>query len=236
MLEKLFEKVNSELLTDEIKLELSTIFESQLNEAIAAKEQELEEGNATEIAEFKDEMITKLDEYLAYFVEEFTKEQEDQIVESVKVERATEILETFDTMVKSFNMQLSEESLEESADLEEAKTKLSEQTETIINLRKEVEGMQVAQIVEAKASEFDVDTEKEKFRKLAETVTFGGDVEEFTSKIDVIAESIKDSKEEPHAELEEEEVEGEGDQLEEAQELKESSKSSTQRYMKYLSR
>lgn len=233
MLEKLFEKVNSELLTDEVKLELSTIFESQLNEAIAAKEQELEESNKQEIAEFKDEMITKLDEYLAYFVEEFTKEQEDQIVEAVKVERASEILDIFDGLVKKFNIQLSEESFEESAELDEAKTKLSEQTETILELRKEVEAMKVEKMVEAKASEFDVDTEKDKFRKLAETISYTGDEEAFEKKLGVIAESVKDSKnEEPARELEEEEdkgAEGEGDQ-----QLDEEVKSSTQRYMRYL--
>lgn len=233
MLEKLFEKVNSELLTDEVKLELSTIFESQLNEAIAAKEQELEESNKQEIAEFKDEMITKLDEYLAYFVEEFTKEQEDQIVEAVKVERASEILDIFDGLVKKFNIQLSEESFEESAELDEAKAKLSESTETILELRKEVQAMKVEKMVEAKASEFDVDTEKDKFRKLAETISYDGDEEAFAKKLGVIAESVKDSKnEEPPQELEEEEdqgAEGEGDQ-----QLDEEVKSSTQRYMRYL--
>lgn len=233
MLEKLFEKVNSELLTDEVKVELSTIFESQLNEAIAAKEEALEEANATEISTFKEEMVTKLDEYLAYFVEEFTKEQEDQIVEATKVERATEVLDIFSDLVSKFNMKLSEESFDGEKELESTKAKLSENTETILSLRKEVETMKVAGIVEAKAAEFDVDTEQEKFRALAETVSYEGDEEAFGKKLDVLASSIKEAKkDDTNQGLEEEEDKNTDSEEQDLDEGKQ--ESSTDRYMKYL--
>jgi len=99
MLEQLFEKINSELLTDEIKLEMSAMFESAVNEAIQTKEQELEESNKQEITEFKDSLTTKLDEYLTYFVEEFTQENEQQVEDAVKIQTAEKVLGVFEGIV-----------------------------------------------------------------------------------------------------------------------------------------
>jgi hypothetical protein len=126
-------------------------------------------------------------------------------------------------------MKLSEESFEESEELGEAKSKLSEQTEELLTLRKEVEGMKVAAMVEAKALEFEVDTEREKFRKLAETISFTGDESLFGQKLTVIAESVSDSKEDTRQELDEEQ-----DDSQEEEKLDEKQESTTDRYMKYL--
>lgn len=50
-LKELFESISSDILTDEVKLQIGSIFETSVTEAVAAKEQELEEANRTEIAE-----------------------------------------------------------------------------------------------------------------------------------------------------------------------------------------
>lgn len=191
MLEQLFEKIESELLTDEVKLEMTTLFESAINEAIAKKEEALEEQNKTDIAEFKDELVGKLDEYLAYFVEEFTRENEQQIEDAVKVKTAQRVLDTFEGVVQDFNMKLDENVVADTEELETAKTTISEQTEEILGLRKQVTDMESAQIVEGMAAEFETDTEKEKFRTLAETITFT-DGEEYSKKLGVIAESVSE--------------------------------------------
>ena len=190
MLEQLFEKIESELLTDEVKLEMATLFESALNEAIAAKESALEEQNKSDIAEFKDEMVGKLDEYLAYFVEEFTRENEQQIEDAVKVKTAQRVLDTFEGVVQDFNMKLDESVVADSEDLDTAKGTISEQTEEIITLRKQVTDLEASKVVEGMVDEFETDGEKEKFRTLAETITFT-DSEDYAKKLGVISESVK---------------------------------------------
>lgn len=191
MLEQLFEKIESELLTDEVKLEMSTLFESALNEAIAKKEKELDEQNKGEIAEFKDDLVTKLDEYLTYFVEEFTRENEQQIEDAVKVKTAQRVLDVFEGVVNDFNMKLDENTVAGSEELDEAKATINDQTEEILKLRKQVQSMEAAQVVESMVDDFDSDSEKEKFRKLAETITFA-DSEDYKRKLGVIAESVKE--------------------------------------------
>lgn len=190
MLEQLFEKIESELLTDEVKLEMATLFESALNEAIAKKEEDLEEQNKSDIAEFKDEMVGKLDEYLAYFVEEFTRENEQQIEDAVKVKTAQRVLSTFEGVVQDFNMKLDETVVADTEELDTAKGTISEQTEEIITLRKQVTGLEASKVVEGLVDQFETDGEKEKFRTLAETINFT-DTEAYTEKLGVIAETVK---------------------------------------------
>jgi len=199
MLDQLFEKINSELLNDEVKLEMTAMFESAVNAAIEAKETELEESNKVEISEFKDTLTTKLDEYLTYFVEEFTQENEQQIEDAVKVQTAQKVLSVFEGVVNDFNMKLSDDSISNEAELEEAKATINSQTEELIEARKELEALKVEKIVEGIAAEFEVESDQEKFREVAKTITFNGDAEEFKSKLEVLGESIvsvDESKEE----------------------------------------
>lgn len=191
MLKQLFEKINSELLTEEVQLEMSAIFESAVNAAIAKKEVELDEKNKAEIGEFKEELIGKLDEYLHYFVEEFTRENEKQITDAVKVKTAERVLSTFESIVKDFNLQLSEQTVTDNAELDGAKSKISEQTETILALRKEIQAMQSEKIIVSIAEGLGDDVRKDKFRQLATTVSFISE-EDYSKKLGILAESVKE--------------------------------------------
>ncbi len=190
MLDQLFEKINSELLNDEVKLEMTAMFESAVNVAIEAKEAELDESNKVEISEFKDTLTTKLDEYLTYFVEEFTQENEQQVENAVKVETAEKVLNVFEGIVNDFNMKLSDDSISNEEELDEAKTTINNQTEELIGARKELEELKSEKIVEGIAGGFEVESDQEKFREVAKTITFGGDVEDFKAKLEVLGESI----------------------------------------------
>lgn len=191
MLEQLFEKINSELLTDEVQLEMTAMFESAVNTAIEAKEAELEESNKGEIAEFKDDLVTKLDEYLTYFVEEFTRENEQQIEDAVKVKTAQRVLDTFEGIVQEFNIKLDENVVADTEALDAANVTINEQTEELLALRKDAVGIKAAAIVEGIANDLDSDAKQEKFRALAETITFSDD-DEFAKKLGVLAESVKE--------------------------------------------
>lgn len=190
MLEQLFEKINSELLNDEVKLEMTAMFESAVNVAIEAKEAELDESNKQEISEFKDTLTTKLDEYLTYFVEEFTQENEQQVEDAVKVQTAEKVLGVFEGIVNDFNMKLSEDTISNETELEEAKSTINSQTEELLEARKELKELQSEQIVEGIVAKFEVESDQEKFREIAKTITFTGDTESFKSKLEVLGESI----------------------------------------------
>jgi hypothetical protein len=149
-LQKLFEQIESEVLTEEVKLQISTLFESAVNEAIAQKEVALEEQNRAEISEFKESMTEQIDEYLNYFVEEFVKENEDLIDNKVKVKTATKILETFSKIVNDFNMELSEEKESCDEELESLKVECNKLTNKLIESKKEIQTVtKAAMIAEA---------------------------------------------------------------------------------------
>jgi len=213
MLEQLFEKINSELLNDEVKLEMTAMFESAVNEAIQAKEQELEESNKQEIAEFKDELTIKLDEYLTYFVEEFTRENEQQVEDAVKVKTAERVLNVFEGVVNDFNMKLSDEAVDNDKELEEAKATIDSQTEELLETRKQIEAMKVEKIVEGIAIGFETESDQEKFRELAKTITFTEE-EDFKSKLGVLGESISSKEDSGSERLDE----GQEEELDEGQE------------------
>lgn len=213
MLDQLFEKINSELLNDEVKLEMTAMFESAVNEAIQTKEQELEESNKQEIAEFKDELTIKLDEYLTYFVEEFTRENEQQIEDAVKVKTAERVLGVFESVVNDFNMKLSDETIDNETELKEAKATIDSQTEELLKARKEIEAMKVEKIVESIAVGFETESDQEKFRGLAKTITFTEE-EDFKTKLGVLGESISSKEDAGSKRLDE----GQEEELDEDQE------------------
>jgi len=193
MLDQLFEKINSELLTDEIKLEMTAMFESNVNIAIEKKEQELDESNRKEIAEFKDELTIKLDEYLTYFVEEFTQENEQQVEDAVKIQTAEKVLGVFEGIVNDFNMKLSDEVESNETELAEAKSTIDSQTEELLEARKQIESMQIEGIIAEMAEGFETETDQEKFREVAKTITFTEEVE-YKEKLKVLSETISKSE------------------------------------------
>jgi len=128
MLEKIFENVNSELLTDEVKLQISTIFEANLNKSIKEKEEELEkdyedkvekvkEEAAEEIDDvkkevkenlqkFKKKLVNTLESYISYFTDNFIKENREQIVSLAEVKQAEKIIDAFKESNLKFGMKL----------------------------------------------------------------------------------------------------------------------------------
>jgi len=192
MLEQLFETIKSDVLTDEVKLQMSTLFESALTEAVKAKEVELEETNRAEIAEFKEDMVNQIDEYLNYFVEEFVTENESLIDNHVKVKTAERVLETFVGIVNDFNLQLSEGKVKQSDDLVKLKEENNKLHNKILESRKEIELVTKAALIAEKCHELETEVDRDKLVQLAETVEFDADT--FGAKLDVFVEQIQSAK------------------------------------------
>lgn len=204
-LTELFESINSEILTEEVKLQLGTLFEAAVNEAVAAKETELEEANKAEITEFKAELVEQIDEYLHYFTEEYIKENEAVVEDFQKVKLAEKVLRNFKQMCEAFNISLSEESISSEDELEEAKAENNKLINQLIESRKETEMVKRAAFIAEAAEKLESDIQREKLVEQAKGLEF--DEETFEQKLGVLVDTIlvKEAQTEEPATLTEEE-------------------------------
>lgn len=185
-------KLDETVFTPEVIEKVKLVVESKVNERLEDEKEKLEETNKQELKEFKDDLVDRLDEYMNYFVEEFTKENKKDIVDSVKVKTAERILENFNKMVNDFNVSLSEETIDQSDKIEELEADLNETINKNIDLQKQIaESNKYAMILD-RVMKLDTDIEKSKFAKLAESYDYE-DEDSFSQKLDVLQESICES-------------------------------------------
>lgn len=194
LLKELFENINSEILNDEIRLQIGTIFETTVNEAIAAKEQELEEANRTEIAEFKDTLVEQIDSYMDYFVSEYIKENEAIVEDYTKVKMAEKVLRNFKQMCEAFNISLSEESLDSEDEIEELQSENTKLVNKLIEAKKETAQVKKAAYIAEAAQKLETDVQREKLFGMAKALDF--EEELFEGKLEVLIETVLAKKEE----------------------------------------
>lgn len=189
MFDEIFESIQSELLTEEVKIQIAALFEANLNEAIAAKTQELEEKNAEDISLFKSQLTDKIEDYLDYVTRNVIKENSESLYEEIVVEKAKIIVESFEKMVKEFNIALSDESVNENFELESTKKQLNSVVNESLKKDKEIVELKKRIAINEALSSIEVETDKEKFLKLAENVEYS-DSKTFNKKLNVIKESV----------------------------------------------
>jgi len=88
-------------------------------------------------------------------------------------------------------MKLSDETIDNEKELEEAKATIDTQTEELMEARKELSALKAEKIVESIAQGFETEIEQEKFRTIAKTIEFSGDAEDFKNKLGILGESLK---------------------------------------------
>lgn len=190
-IDKLFESINNEILTEDVKLQMAVLYETQLNEAIKAKEEQLEKEYKDNFLTEKEQLINQLDSYLEHFVDEFIKENTTQVVESVKVKTAEKVLTLFKEMVNNFNMQLDSESINVEETLKESKDKINLLENEIITLKKEVKLRDKASLIAEAIHKLNTDMEKGKLLEFAKNLPFD---ELFTKKLDTYVKTVLTEK------------------------------------------
>ena len=193
-LKELFESISSDILTDEVKLQIGAIFETTVNEAVVAKEQELEEANRTEIAEFKDTLVEQIDSYMDYFVSEYIKENEAIVEDYTKVKMAEKVLRNFKQMCEAFNISLSEESLDSEDEIEELQSENTKLVNKLIEAKKETAQVKKAAYIAEAAQKLETDVQREKLFEMAKALDF--EEELFEGKLEVLIETVLAKKEE----------------------------------------
>lgn len=201
----------SEDLTEDFREKVETLFEAAINtrlaievakieEAFEAKEVELTE--AFEVAleesvnEIKEEMVENVDNYLNYAVAEWIAENKLAIENNIKTEVAESFMAGLKNVFEEHYVNIPDDQVDVveamATELEELKAQINEMTEKNIELSKVVNEKQIDEITST-VSEGMTDTQKDKFKKLTEAVSYS-DVEEFRKKVAIIKETYFPSK------------------------------------------
>jgi hypothetical protein len=187
--------VEGEELSEDFKEKASTIFEaavkSKTREEIARLYQATVDEFDAKLEEAKDEMTDKIDTYLNYVVEEWTKENELAIERGLKGEIAEDFISGLKQLFEDHYIDVPDEKYDvlgaQSDKIAELEEKVNEVLEQNIAL-KDKNGSLVREHVVVEVSEDLTDTEVEKFKSLVEDVDFV-DEEAFRAKLDTIKEN-----------------------------------------------
>jgi len=188
-------------LSEEFKTKAATVFEaaikSKVKEIAEEMQADYDKKLTEETSKSKDELVEKVDSYLAYVVEEWMKENELALERGIKGEIAEDFISGLKKLFEDHYIDVPDEKYnvleDQSSKIEELEKKLNESIEKNVELSKENGNFKRQTIID-EASEDLADTQKEKFNKLAEEVEYSNE-EDFTAKVKTIKESYFGKKE-----------------------------------------
>lgn len=193
--ESVDEIFTGEEISEELKDKAATIFEAAVNARISIVEARLEEQYTEALQEAIDlvhaEVVESVDKYMSYVAKEWMEENRLAIDNGLKAEMAEEMLLGLKEMFEANYITVSEEKTDVLAsmaeEIEELKSRLSEEVEARLALEEALEDAEAADLV-AEMTEGMTVSEKEKFMTLAENITYS-DIEDFSKKIGTIKET-----------------------------------------------
>ena len=182
-------------LSEEFKQKAATVFEAAIKSKVKDIAEEIEADYnkkfEEETSKAKDELVEKVDSYLAYVVEEWMKENELALERGIKGEIAEDFISGLKKLFEDHYIDVPDEKynvLEDQASkIEELEKKLNESIEKNVELSKE-NGKHIRQSIIDEASKELAETQKEKFNKLAEEIDYKNE-EDFRNKVSTIKES-----------------------------------------------
>ena len=190
--EHLGQLFSGEELSEDFKSKASTIFETAVEMRVDDVRAELHEEFESKLEVEKEELSSKLDEYLSYVVENWMKENKVAIDAGIR----TDVTESFMTGLKKLFEDHYVTMPEESYDLVEGlnnkvddlEGKLNEQIEKSIELSKGLIKAQCEAMYESHARTLTT-SDEEKFRTMVEKLDFDG-VEDFQDKLVTLKENF----------------------------------------------
>ena len=182
-------------LSEEFKTKAATIFEAAVKSKVKSEIERLESEYASELDEakatVKEELTTKVDNYLNYIVEQWMADNELAIEKGIKGEIAEDFIGGLKQLFEDHYIDVPDEKYDileaKEKELEEMKAKINEMTEKSIEDKKLIEGYTKDEIFE-QAVEGLADTEKEKIKSLTEDVSFEN-ADAYAKKLATIKES-----------------------------------------------
>ena len=187
--------LQGENLSEEFKERAATIFEaavlSRVEPIVEEIENQLIEEFEIAVETIKEEMASKLDDYLNYMSEEWMKENELAIESGLRAELAESFISSLRDVFVEHYIDVPEDKVdiveELSAKLEEAESALNEEINRGIELQKELNEQKKIEAIYT-ACEGLTQTQVEKMKSLAENVEFTTE-EDFATKLTTLKES-----------------------------------------------
>ena len=188
--------LGGENLSEEFVSKATTIFEAAViaraEEVIAAAEEELEEQFVEAVEQVKEDLASKLDDYLNYMVEEWIKDNEVAMTAGLKAQVVEEFMSGLHNLFKEHYINIPEDQTDVVEELvtrvEELEEELNEQINTSVELSKALNEQLKIEAIHAACEGLTTQTQVEKLKSLAESVEFTN-LDEFTEKLETIKES-----------------------------------------------
>ena len=182
-------------LSESFKDKAALIFEAAIGSKVAEEVARLEEQYAEELAEeiktTKEDLVEKVDNYLAYVVENWMEENKLAIQSGLRAEIAEGFMNSLKDLFTESYIEVPESKVDLvdglADEVKELEEKLNETTEKNISMKEALTELVRKDIIR-EASKDLAETQVAKLEKLAESVEFEGP-EEFTAKVETLKES-----------------------------------------------
>jgi len=186
---------SDDTLSEDFKVKAATIFEAAVKSKIRSEieriDNEVKSEKETEMDTFKEELAEKVDTYLNYVVEEWTKENELAIERGLKGEIAEDFISGLKQLFEDHYIDVPDDKYNvleaQSEKISELENKLNEEIQKNVDLNQSNSSLVREQVI-SKVSEDLADTEIEKFKSLTQDVDFK-DEESFREKLNTLKES-----------------------------------------------
>jgi hypothetical protein len=187
--------LSGENLSEEFVTKAATIFEAAVvaraEEVIAEAEAQLQEQFDAAVEEIKEDLASKVDDYLNYMVEEWMKENEIAIEKGLRAEIVEDFIGGLRNLFVEHYIDIPADKVDVVEELtnkvEELEASLNEEMNRSVELVKSLNEQKKIEAIYT-ACEGLSQTQVEKLKSLAENVDFTTE-EEFVAKVDVLKES-----------------------------------------------
>ena len=206
------DSIFGEDLSEEFRTKATSIFEAaviaRVNNEMEKVTSKLEEQTATQLVEFKEALVEKVDGYLNYVVEQYMEENKLAVETGLRTEIAEDFIQGMKTLFKEHFIEVPEEKYdvldELQAKSEGLQSDLDESITQRIELAKELNALKASTILDEQTKDLAA-TEAEKLKKLVEGVDFDSE-DLYREKVSVIKENYfpKTPKQSPEKMLVEE--------------------------------
>jgi hypothetical protein len=201
-IEKIFENVSSEVLTEEVKTKISVLIEAKVGERVdekineldslfeTYKEKELDSLEEKAVSYVDEYLVEKIDEYMDYVAEEYVTENKLQIEDGLKAQMYEKIVGSIkgvlsENQIREDEVESNTEAIVESKELKED---LNKSIKENMELKKQIKGHEAMTAFNKETvglTESQIDT----LTKLSSDFDID-DVEEFASKVKTLKESV----------------------------------------------
>lgn len=211
------EMFNGQDLSEEFKDSAATLFEAAINARLVLETARLEEEFESKLNEavvaIEEELSSKVDSYLEYVVESWMTENEVAIEASIRNELAEEFIEGLKNLFAEHYIDVPQEKMDIIEGLaekvEELEKKLDEAIEENVAMNEALVEAEKKEILGSMLEDLAL-SQQEKFKALAEGVEFDGDLEVYSKKLSIVKENyFGEKKPVATATIEEETFEGE---------------------------